>query len=522
MTEAHSSGQRAGEPVSAAAPEAWDVLIVGAGPSGVGLANLLGAAGLSVLLIDRHPGVLQIPRAVHLDGETMRVIQSMGLAEAAMPVLRPGHSMHWVNAAGETLLVRLGQVGLGDQGWHNDYYFHQPELEGVLRQGLARYPNVCLRERLELRGLLQDAEGVEAEAWDLDLAAPLRLRARWLVGCDGARSTVRRLIDAEDFEELAPPQAWLVVDGVLNHPLDLPEHTVQHCDPARPATSIHVHPMRRRWELMLLPDEDAQALTQPERIWPLLQRWVQPSQARLERAAAYVFHARVARRWQAGRVLLAGDAAHQTPPFLGQGLCAAMRDIANLGWKLVQAVQQPATGAALVATYAPERIPHVREFIALAVQVGEVIQELDPARAAKRDRRLKAEGLQFPFPTPTLGPGLHCAGDDGAHPAVGQVFPQHTLPDGRWLDDVIGPGWALLLRRGSDLPAGTLAAAEALDARVITEPGDRIDAWLAERGLAALLLRPDRYVYGAGSELSDLPWLLERRRQALPERQDGA
>ncbi|BDI05623.1 bifunctional 3-(3-hydroxy-phenyl)propionate/3-hydroxycinnamic acid hydroxylase [Sphaerotilus microaerophilus] len=488
----------------------WDVLIVGAGPSGVGLANLLGKAGLSVLLIDRHPGVLQIPRAVHLDGETMRVIQSMGLAQAAMPVLRPGHSMHWVNAVGETLLVRLGQVGLGSQGWHNDYYFHQPDLEAVLRQGLARYPTVRLRERLELRGLSQDVEGVEAEAWDLDLGAPLRLRARWLVGCDGARSTVRRLIDAEDFEELGDAHTWLVVDGVLNHPLDLPEHTVQHCDPTRPATSIYVHPLRRRWEIMLRPGEDAQAMTEPERIWPLLARWVQPSQARLERASAYVFHARVARRWQDHRVLLAGDAAHQTPPFLGQGLCAALRDIANLAWKLAQAIQQPATGEALLATYAPERIPHVREFIALAVQVGEVIQELDPARAAERDHRLKAEGLQFPFPTPALGAGLHLAGEPDAAACVGKVAPQHTLPDGRWLDDVIGARWALLLRRGEALPPAAERAAQALGAAVLADGGDRIDTWLADQRLAAVILRPDRYVCDACSDLAALPARLEQ------------
>jgi 3-(3-hydroxy-phenyl)propionate hydroxylase len=294
---------------------------------------------------------------------------------------------------------------------------------------------------------------------------------------------------------------------VLNHPLDLPEHTVQHCDPARPATSIHVHPMRRRWELMLLPGEDAQALIQPERIWPLLQRWVLPSQARLERAAAYVFHARVARRWQVGRVLLAGDAAHQTPPFLGQGLCAAMRDIANLGWKLVQAVQQPAIGAALVATYATERIPHVREFIALAVRVGEVIQELDPARAAERDQRLKAEGLQFPFPTPALG-ACRAWGADGAHPAVGKVFPQHTLPDGRWLDDVIGPRWALLQRRGLRLTPELQAQAQSLGLATPADCGDRIDAWLAEQGLVAVLLRPDRYVRDAATRWEELPSLL--------------
>lgn len=506
-----SSGPRTGE-----APEVWDVLIVGAGPSGVGLANLLGAAGLSVLLIDRHAGVLPIPRAVHLDGETMRVIQSMSLAPAVMPLLRPGHSMHWVNAQGETLLVRLGLAGLGSQGWHNDYYFHQPELEAGLRAGLARYPSVRLRERLELRDVRQLEDRAVATAIDLDLAAELQLQARWVVGCDGARSTLRRFITGgEDFEALGEAQTWLVVDGVLNHPLDLPEHTVQHCDPARPATSIYVHPLRRRWELKLLPGEDAQALTEPAQIWPLLARWVTPSQATLERAAAYVFRARVARHWRDGRLLIAGDAAHQTPPFLGQGLCAALRDVANLAWKLVQAQRCPARADALLASYGPERRPHALEFVALAVDVGAVIQELDPRRAAERDARLKAQGLQFPFPSPTLGPGVHRAHRPDAPTCVGKVFLQHTLPDGRWLDDVLGARWGLLLRRAVALPETARSAAEALGAALIPDGGDRIDAWLAEQGLAAAILRPDRYVYDACTDLAALPAQLDGLRAEL-------
>ena len=511
MNTPASSGPRKDKQASTGTPEVWDLLIVGAGPTGVTLANLLGAAGLSVLLIDRHAGVLPIPRAVHLDGETMRIIQSMGLAAAVMPLLRPGHSMHWVNAQGETLLVRLGQVGLGSQGWHNDYYFHQPQLEAGLRAGLARYPNVRLRERLELRDVHQSADAATVTAWDLDLAAELQLRARCVVGCDGARSTLRRFIaGGEDFEEIGAAQTWLVVDGVLNHPLDLPEHTVQHCDPARPATSIYVHPLRRRWEIMLLPGEDAQAMTEPAQVWPLLARWVRPAQATLERAAAYVFRARVARHWRDGRLLIAGDAAHQTPPFLGQCLCAGLRDAANLAWKLVQAQRRPARADALLASYGPERLPHAREFVALADDVGRVIQELDVQRAAERDARLKAQGLQFPFPTPTLGPGLHRAHRPDAPTCVGKVFLQHTLPDGRWLDDGLGARWGLLLRRGHGLPEAARPAVRALDAVVIADTGERIDAWLAEQGLAAVVLRPDRYVYDAWTDRGGLADLAAR------------
>lgn len=510
-----------------------DVAIVGCGPTGAALANLLGARGVSVLVVDRADGILQIPRAVHVDGETMRVFQAMGLAREMLRVLRPGGQMVWADAQGETLLVRKGLVGLGPQGWHNDYYFHQPQLEDVLRAGLARFPRVTVRERCELRALAADAEGVTLDLRDLAVGggdgAALRVRCDWLVGCDGARSRVREAI-GDAFEDLGEHQGWLVVDAVLDHPLDLPEHSVQHCDPARPATSIYVHPLRRRWELMLMPGDDPEEIVRPEVVWRLLSRWVKPAQAVLERAATYTFHSLVARRWQRGRVLIAGDAAHQTPPFLGQGLCAGIRDAANLAWKLAHAVRMTAAGDALVATYGPERTPHAHAFVALAVEVGRVIQVTDPAEAALRDARLKAQGLQFAFPTPRLGPGAWIARgamdeDASRDDIVGRIAIQPELPDGRWLDDAVGPRFAVLARSGLELPAATRDRFAALDVAIVDDPGPRATAWLAEHDAAAVVLRPDRYVFDAcpdGSALDASAEALARWLGAPPTDADRA
>lgn len=510
-----------------APPDEYDVLIAGCGPTGAALANLLGQAGLSVLALDRHRGIVPLPRAVHVDGEVMRIFQNMGLAEPMLNILRPGGAMHWVNAQGETLLVRAAVQGLGPQGWHGNYYYHQPRLEEVLRAGMARFAHVSLREGVELRAVRQDAHGVEVQAWDDEAGAMRHWRARWLVGCDGARSTVRQWVGGEDVEDLGEHQGWIVVDAVLHHPLDLPEYSVQHCDPRRPTTSIYVSPLRRRWELMLLPGEDPRPLLEPERLWPLLSPWVKPTQARLERAANYVFHSVIARRWQEGRVFLAGDSAHQTPPFLGQGLCAGIRDAANLAWKLAHAQRHPAQAEALLATYGPERLPHVRAFIALAVEVGRIIQELDPVKAAERDERLKAQGLAFGYPTPVLGPGVHRAGRaDAPCPEVGCVFPQATLPDGQWLDDVLGPRFAVLTH-----PEHAAAMTPALQGRIaaagctwVPDPGARLSQWLAQRELAAVVLRPDRYVFDACASVEALQealqamsgWLEPAGRRALP------
>ena len=208
-------------------------------------------------------------------------------------------------------------------------------------------------------------------------------------------------------------------------------------------TVVNVGGDRRRWEIMLMPGDDPARLTEPDIFWPMMARWLGPEDARLERAAVYTFHSVVQEGWRKGRLLLAGDACHQTPPFLGQGMCAGMRDAANLAWKLAAIVKDGAPDS-LLDTYESERLPHVRTFIDLAVTLGAVLQETDRAAAAARDRRFEAGAEMFDFPQPQLGPG--CRLD--APPPVGTIFPQPRLADGRLMDEAIGQRFAIVGEAG--------------------------------------------------------------------------
>ena len=441
-----------------------DVAILGYGPVGALLANLLGQAGLSVAVYERDTAIYSLPRAVHFDGEVMRVFQSVGLAERIAGVARPSsQGMHFVNAEGRTLMVRRGIDGPGPHGWPNNWYFHQPALEQILRDGVDRFANVEVH-------------------LGHDIADLAELEARYIVGCDGARSLVRRAIGSRQ-RDLGLHQPWLVVDLLCNpgspRVQALPEYTVQLCDPVRPMTVVHVGGARRRWEIMLMPGDDPARLTEPEIFWPMMARWLGPEDAQLERAAVYTFHSVVQEGWRRGNLLLAGDACHQTPPFLGQGMCAGMRDASNLAWKLAAALRGRASDS-LLDTYESERLPHVRAFIELAVKLGAVLQETDPSAAAARDNRFAAGAQTFDFPQPQLGPG--CRAD--APPPVGTIFPQPRLRDGRLMDEAIGQRFAIVGDAG-------LLANRRRDAVLLPDVGAD---WLAQRGLRAALLRPDRYI----------------------------
>ena len=440
-----------------------DVAILGYGPVGALLANLLGQAGLKVGVFERDREIYALPRAVHFDGEVMRIFQSVGLADRIAAATRTSaKGMHFVNAEGRTLMIRRGIDGPGPHGWAGNWYFHQPELERILREGAARFPNVEVQLGREIRSVDE-------------------LDARYVVGCDGARSLVRQAIGSRR-RDLGLHQPWLVVDLFCNpdspRVRTLPEHTVQLCDPARPMTVVNVGDshgtLRRRWEIMLMPGDDPERMTDPATFWPMMARWVGPDDAVIERSAVYTFHSVVQQGWRKGRLLLAGDACHQTPPFLGQGMCAGMRDASNLAWKLVEVLQRGADDS-LLDTYESERLPHVSAFIELAVRLGAVLQETDPRKAAARDKRFKAGVEIFDFPQPHLG---------GCTPPVGTIFPQPRLADGRLMDEAIGPRFAVV---------GDASLLAGLETRAALLPGVGTD-WLEQHGASAAILRPDRYV----------------------------
>jgi 3-(3-hydroxy-phenyl)propionate hydroxylase len=451
-----------------------DVAILGYGPVGALLANFLGRAGLTVTVYERDTAIHPLPRAVHFDGEIMRIFQSAGLAERVGEVARPSsQGMHFVNAGGRALMVRRGVEGRGPHGWPNNWYFNQPELEQVLRDGAARFANVKLHLGREI-----------ADVGELD--------AKYIVGCDGARSLVRRAIGSRQ-HDLGLHQPWLVVD-LLCDPMAprikaLPDYTVQLCDPQRPMTVVNVGGARRRWEIMLMPGDDPARLTEPAIFWPMMARWLGPGDATLERAAIYTFHSLVQEGWRKGNLLLAGDACHQTPPFLGQGMCAGMRDVANLAWKLAAVLRGEAPDS-LLDTYESERLPHVRTFIELAVKLGAVLQETDPAKAAERDAHFAAGAEMFDFPQPQLGPGFRADGP----PPVGTIFPQPLLPDGRLMDEAIGQRFAVV---------GEAGLLEGLAGDAVRLPGVGLD-WLARYGAHAAVLRPDRYVFAVAQDRAEL------------------
>ncbi len=480
-----------------------DVAILGCGPTGALLANVLGQMGLTVRVFERDTRIYPLPRAVHFDGEVMRVFETAGMRSEVEAISRPGHKgMYFNNARGETLLIRAGSNQRGPHGCATNHYFHQPELEAVLRQGMQRYPQVVLHTAHEVTSIQQDPEGVTLDVLDLARGQKQSVQARYVVGCDGARSLTRKVIGTR-LIDLGLHQPWLVFDVRLKSEVpDLPDHTVQHCDPARPMTYCNVTGNRRRWEIMLMPGDDPEELVQPETLWRLVSRWVTPDQADIERAVIYTFHSVLAETWRKGRLLLAGDSAHQTPPFLGQGMCAGMRDVTNLAWKL-NAVLRERAAPSLLDTYGTERLPHVRAFIELAVQLGDIIQTTDTRAAHERDAKFRAGQPEiFQFPAPRLGPGM----GQGRHEQVGQIFPQPLLADGRLLDAALGLNFAVLGDAGvlHSVAGRTREQWQAQGVVVRDCPDPEVHDWLRKNGVRAVMLRPDRYIMGVAHDAAEL------------------
>lgn len=487
----------------------FDVAIIGCGPVGAFAANLLGKAGLSILVIEQEARPYPLPRAVHLDHEMMRLFQSAGVIDRVAGDMRDTEG-HLHVGADHGVIRYMGTVGRARPfSWSNDYFFYQPELEDHLRDALADYPNIAVQLGVAFEGLEQDEKGVT-----LRLSDGRTEQARYVIACDGSRSAVRKALgiklDDLDFEE-----PWLVVDaevdGAVRFPdlwgvpdaADLQKLSVMMCDPKRPTTIVPGRGNHRRWEFMLLPGEDDQAMMAPQAVAALVEPYLSGVPHKVVRAATYRFHGLIAEQWRQGGVFLAGDAAHQTPPFFGQGMCHGLRDAANLAWKLELVLKGQAPDA-LLDTYQPERDPHVRAVISAAVGAGRYICMLDAEAAAERDAQMReaARGTQHGTAAdliPAISTGIVAGGTAGA----GERFIQPRV-GGRLLDDVTGPGWRLFTR--TPVAGGDVAV---IDLGALEDQG-AIAAWLADRDAEAVLVRPDHYVFGTGK-----PDDLIARRDAL-------
>jgi len=466
-----------------------DVAIVGLGPVGAALAALLARRGVSVCVAEKDGAIYPLPRAAHFDHEIMRLFQGLGIADQVLAHARPAPAYRFQNAAGEVLMQFDMPPGASPSGWSPSYMFHQPGVELALR-GLLGGVDVRLGRRFE--GLEQDGEGVTATFAGPEGAE--RVRARFMIGCDGGASAVRKAIDVS-LDDYGFDEPWLVIDARVGEGARLPDINLQICDPERPTTCVLMGPGRHRWEFMLKPGEDPASVMDDAVIGGWLAPWGGLEHLTLERKAVYRFHGLVAQRWRCGRVFLAGDAAHQMPPFLGQGLCSGLRDAANLAWKLADVLSGRA-GDALLDTYQPEREPNVRAIVEQAIFMGRVVCAIDPEVARARDvqmtaARAKGEGApRTPGVTPALAEGCILAGA----PAAGRLFPQPWAGDLR-LDDRLGEG-AVMITRAPWSGGGVKALA--LDDPALAPFRGAVERWLDDLGAKAVLVRPDRYVFGAG------------------------
>lgn len=364
-----------------------------------------------------------------------------------------------------------------------------------------------------MTSLVQDVEGVTLTQRHAD-GNEEALRARWVIGCDGGASAVRSMVGIA-LEDLAFDEPWLVVDVIVNERglAKLPKTSVQYCEPDRPCTLVIGPGRHRRWEISLKPGEDPKQAATPEGTWKLLARWLTPEDGTLWRQSSYRFHALVAQRWRAGRVFLAGDAAHMQPPFLGQGMCQGVRDVSNLAWKLAAVVQGRVQGDAaqrLLDSYGAERGAHVRELTRRIKAIGAVICERDVAKARARDAQLLAEcgGVVKDTPRqdvlPRLETGLLAP---VATSGRGTLFPQPRLADGALMDERYGYGWRLVVDATMPAPAATADLAVIVaDAR--TDRDGVVAGWMQRHGCHAALVRPDHYVFGTAASAGELEPLL--------------
>lgn len=524
------------------------VVIIGAGPTGTIAANMLGQRGVTCLVVERHRDIYPLPRTVHFDDEVFRILQSVGLADEVRAITRPVLGLQWLDANHRLFARFYRDPAGGIHGYPEANTFDQPALEKVLRAGLTRFPHVELRCGAEVIAVdTSHAGGPAPVRVTVHNGASGQLEEVWtqaVLGCDGANSRTRAIVDTT-MEDLHFTQSWLLVDIQSPEPLNNWDGVHQVCDPSGAVTYMQISPQRYRWQFQLQAAKSGEEISQAEAVHQLIAPWLggmDPQQLTVLRQTVYTFQALVARRWHRDRVFLLGDAAHQAPPFLGQGMCAGIRDAANLTWKLALVLQSHADER-LLDSYEAERRPHARRMVQMAVTAGRVMTSGKIRAAAIRTVLGPAAHLPAinQHITRSVSPPLRsgpfvCSASrllPGRPRLAGRLCPQPTVTTATGkevlLDDLLGSGFAVLAR-GIDWTAtldedtrafftglntryiGVISSGSppplrtSDDVKVICDTHRVLDRWLTRGRAAAVLLRPDRTVLIAGRQVDLAEW----------------
>ncbi|GGG23926.1 putative 3-(3-hydroxy-phenyl) propionate hydroxylase [Rhodococcoides trifolii] len=497
------------------------VVIVGAGPSGLVAATLLAQYGIESIVLERHPQHYPLPRAVHLDGEIYRLLQHLGLDREFATISRPARGMRLVDATLNVIAELDRSASTGVHSWPEANMFDQPELELMLRSNLKRHPEVRFMTGVEVLRIDRPADvndPVVVHIRDENTRMESTLETRFLFGADGANSGVRAGIGSE-LDDLHFSEKWLVVDVRLDFELPVWDGVFQICDADNPASFMQIGPDRFRWEFRL-PEGESGVVPYPEsHIRELLSRWIPPSKPGVEiiRCTSYTFRARVADHWRRGNIFLVGDAAHSTPPFIGQGMGAGFRDAFNLAWKVAWVLRGDAS-AELLDTYEAERKPQVTNVIRSAVVIGWAMTGGSGKRGRFVQKALSrtfslpgVSTLASNLPVPPLGRSALVT----RRRPIGAIFPQQRTGVSR-SDDLLGEGFSVV-HRGK---VGTEMArvANRLNARLVEAGAEHVEwtSWLKKHRTGSVLLRPDRVVAATESSVDDVQWDALFATSALP------
>ncbi len=514
----------------------YDVLVVGYGPTGMLAAALLGRAGHRVAVFERYKTLYNLPRVGIVHDDILRMFQEIGCIESVWPhtYFLPVYEM----AKNGRVLLSSDVAPEATHGWPEYISIYQPAFEGELDVIVKAQPSVDVFQGERVIAIAQNSDCVEITA--VGDNGERRVQGRYLIGSDGGNSFVREALGVR-YEDLGFDQDWLVIDGKAKNPRTGLPAMRQFCEPEQPGVTLQMGPQHRRWSFMIFPGEKPEDAVKPESVWRRLNRPEGATQDEYEliRVASYKFQSLYAERWRVGRVLLAGDAAHQMPPFLAQGLCSGFRDAHNLAWKLDLVLRGLASDSFLDA-YEAERGPNARATIVESMRVGQHVNTRDPEKVRQRDQQLMAmqaakdcargEKQLIAFRVPGFTAGFIARnGARGAGDALVQGKVRRNAAEGRF-DDIAGHG-PMILTRGADgaaaLSADDHAFWQSLGGRfvrlaenengadTIVDSSGRYGRLMDEYGCDVIVKRPDYYIFGACPSLRELPGLLADWRSQL-------
>ena len=477
----------------------FDVTIVGLGPAGGTLANLLAMHGFSILILDREKSFYPLPRAVHFDDEIMRVFQTIGITKEFLKHTIINKGTKFVNSKDKVILDWPRPKKITDNGWYPSYRFHQPDLEKKLRKKLKNYKKVSIEQNSEVKKIINSKNQVDIIYANISSHKEYIVRSKYLVGCDGANSITRKQMKTT-MDNLGFTQKWAVVDLILKKKKNnLPDRTIQYSNPKQPATYCRNVGKRRRWEFAIKKNHSDKKVLSERYIWNFLKPWLKKSEAIIERKTIYTFESAIARKWRKGRVFIAGDAAHLMPPFMGQGMCAGIRDASNLAWKIANCLRNK-FNETLLNTYQSERSLNVKEYIETTMRMGEFVNAVESIQITDNIRSDNKGIKSMQSIKPKLGKGLGNLNDKNR----GKTFPQFKLKNNKTLDNNFSKKGMIVL--SSDINPKTSKYYSILKAKNFSN----VSRYLKNIKSKAILVRPDRFILASARSNKEVNLLLKK------------